>query len=693
MGKGTFIEEDFEPPGKNGGLKVSKIKTVFDSSQPDIVSRRNPIRINSHVPAFRSNTRTLCFRRQFFPGATLTDWNDWRWQLHNRITDMDNLSRILRLSEDEQMKSRGSTKQLPMAITPYYASLLDKENPLQPLRRTVVPTTAEYVYSPDEARDPLGEEHHSPVLGLVHRYPDRLLFLVTDFCSTYCRYCTRSRLVGNGSKSHFNMAQLKRAIAYIEASPTVRDVLLSGGDPLTLSDEKLEWLLSRLRRIQHLEFLRIGTKVPVVLPQRITPALTRILKRYHPLWISIHFTHPDELTPEVNQACERLADAGIPLGSQTVLLAGVNDNVETIKQLMHGLLKIRVRPYYLYQCDPILGSAHFRTPVAKAMEIIQGLRGHTTGYAVPTYVIDAPGGGGKIPLLPRYLVGRDGEDLLLKNYEGHIYRYPDPGGNLGSKSHSNRRGIQDTGKLMRIGITYDLREDYTLHKGVAKRVVRDLGVPTPGFYVIEKESDVAKVDLPFPLLAKPVAEGTGKGINAASKTLNQSQLISVCTRLLTTYKQPVLIETFLPGREFTVGIIGSGTDATAIGVLEVILRENAEPDVYSYLNKERYEDSVEYLLANDAIAEKAKEVALAVWRGLGCRDAGRIDLRADADGMLNFMEVNPLPGLHPEHSDLCIIAHRVGMAYRALIEAIIYSAISRVHKDEYSLGFSACLGK
>jgi D-alanine-D-alanine ligase len=510
-----------------------------------------------------------------------------------------------------------------------------------------------------------------------------------------------------------------------------------------------------------------------------------MLRRYHPLWMSIHFTHPDELTPEAEEACGRLADAGIPLGSQTVLLAGVNDNVETMKQLMHGLLRFRVKPYYLYQCDPILGSAHFRTSVEKGIEIIRGLRGHTTGYAVPTYVIDAPGGGGKIPLLPRYLVGRDGEDLLLKNYEGHIYRYPDPGGNLGSKSHSNRRGIQDTGKLMRIGITYDLREDYiaegfseeetaefdrdetiqaiqqslqdlgcetdrigniknltrrlgagdrwdvvfniaeglrgfgreaqvpalleaynipytfsdpmvlslTLHKGVAKRVVRDLGVPTPDFYVIEKESDVAKGDLPFPLLAKPVAEGTGKGINAASKTLNQSQLISVCTRLLTTYKQPVLIETFLPGREFTVGIIGSGTDATAIGVLEVILRENAEPDVYSYLNKERYEDSVEYLLANDAIAEKAKEVALAVWRGLGCRDAGRIDIRADANGTPNFMEVNPLAGLHPQHSDLCIIANMVDMSYRALIEAILHSAISRVHKDEYSLGFSACLGK
>jgi lysine 2,3-aminomutase len=234
--------------------------------------------------------------------------------------------------------------------------------------------------------------------------------------------------VGNGGKLAFNRAQLEHALAYIESHSSVRDVLISGGDPLTLSDEKLEWLLARLHGIRHVEFLRIGTKVPVVLPQRITPALTRMLRRYHPLWISIHFTHPNELTPEVEEACGRLADAGIPLGSQTVLLAGVNDKADTMKQLMHGLLRFRVKPYYLYQCDPILGSAHFRTPVEKGIEIVAGLRGHTTGYAVPTYVIDAPGGGGKIPICPSSFVGRDGDDVLLRNYQGRIYRYPDPGG-------------------------------------------------------------------------------------------------------------------------------------------------------------------------------------------------------------------------------------------------------------------------
>jgi lysine 2,3-aminomutase len=428
MTKETVSSEDFEPPGTRCGLGELKPETVIDFTQTTTPRTEAFFRKGSQIPRFRSSSRTLFFRRRFFPDATVADWNDWRWQVRHRIRNMDNLGRILQLSEDEWTKDTCPAKQLPIAITPYYASLLDRDNAQQPLRRTVVPVNAESLWSPGEAIDPLAEDHDSPVHGLVHRYPDRVLLLATGFCATYCRYCTRSRLVGNGGKLAFNKAQLENALAYIESHSSVRDVLISGGDPLTLSDEKLEWLLARLYSIRHVEFLRIGTKVPVVLPQRITPALTRMLKRYHPLWMSIHFTHPDELTPEVAEACGRLADAGIPLGSQTVLLAGVNDNVETMRNLMHELLRIRVKPYYLYQCDPILGSAHFRTPVEKGIEIITGLRGHTTGYAVPAYVIDAPGGGGKIPIFPASLVGRDGDDLLLKNYQGRLYRYPDPGG-------------------------------------------------------------------------------------------------------------------------------------------------------------------------------------------------------------------------------------------------------------------------
>jgi lysine 2,3-aminomutase len=303
-------------------------------------------------------------------------------------------------------------------------SLISPVDASQPLRRTVIPVADEMLRSPGEADDPLGEEGQSPVPGLVHRYPDRVLLLLTDFCSTYCRYCTRSRVVGHGGIVP-SRNRLEQAFAYIEKTLSIRDVLLSGGDPLMLGEEKLSWILSRLRAISHVEIIRIGTKVPAVLPQRITPSLVRMLRRHHPLWMSLHFTHPDECTPEAYRACAMLADAGIPLGSQTVLLKGVNDNVETMRGLVHQLLKMRVRPYYLYQCDPITGSAHFRTPVEKGLEIIRGLRGHTTGYGIPTYVIDAPGGGGKIPLMPDYVAGREPEALVLRNYENGIFRYPE----------------------------------------------------------------------------------------------------------------------------------------------------------------------------------------------------------------------------------------------------------------------------
>lgn len=366
------------------------------------------------------------FRRRFFPEASRTEWNDWRWQLRNRLRDLKALRRIVPLTADEEQAVSRLGDHLPVGITPYYASLIDPFDARDPLRKTLIPTAGELVQTLGEADDPLAEDSHMPVPGLVHRYPDRVLFLVTNFCATYCRYCTRARMVGQTGEYHFNNEQYQQALDYIAAHREIRDVLLSGGDPLTMVDERLEWLISRLRSIKHVEFIRVGSKVPAVLPQRVTPELCRMLRRYHPLWMSIHFMHPNELTPEVGQACERLADAGIPLGSQTVLTQGVNDDVETMKRLVHGLLKVRVRPYYLYQCDPISGSAHFRTSVEKGLEIIAGLRGHTTGYGVPTFVIDAPGGGGKIPLIPDSVVGRDGDFVVLRNYEGKTFRYPDP---------------------------------------------------------------------------------------------------------------------------------------------------------------------------------------------------------------------------------------------------------------------------
>ncbi|MGD0189300.1 MAG: KamA family radical SAM protein [Rhizomicrobium sp.] len=372
------------------------------------------------------------FYARFYPASAARDWNDWHWQFRNRIRTLNDLERVFILSDSERQAVGGHEGPLPVGITPYYASLMGRDDPFEPLRRTHVMTGDEYVRMPGEADDPLGEDHDTVVPGLVHRYPDRVLFLTTGTCSTYCRYCTRSRLVGNpGGEYQFSTRQWEKALGYLEAHTEVRDVLLSGGDPLSVGDDKLDWLLTRLRAIKHIEFLRIGTKVPVVLPQRVTKNLVRMLKKHHPLWMSIHFTHPKELTPEVTESTARLADAGIPLGSQTVLLKGINDDPSVMTPLMHGLLKRRVKPYYLYQCDPIRGSHHFRTSVDKGIEIIRALRGHTTGYATPTFVVDAPGGGGKILIAPDSVIGRDGDDLLLRNFEGNIYRYPDPGGALG----------------------------------------------------------------------------------------------------------------------------------------------------------------------------------------------------------------------------------------------------------------------
>lgn len=419
------------PPDAAAGCSTIGYNFLQPPAAP--LTLRTPIKKAPAFHRFPVSLHTREFKKEFYPDVSINEWNDWKWQVRHRIKDLKELSRIIQLSDDERKAIESHTGPLPVGITPYYASLLDRTDATQGLRRTHIPVNGEYLKVNGEADDPLGEDHDTATPGLVHRYPDRVLFLTTGFCSTYCRYCTRSRMVGNpGGEYTFSVSQWEKAAQYIEAHPEIRDCLLSGGDPLTIADDKLEWLLARLRSIKHLEFIRIGTKVPVVLPQRITPQLTRMLKRYHPLWMSIHFTHPDELTQEVQEACNRLADTGIPLGSQSVLLKGVNDDVETMKRLMHGLLKVRVRPYYIYQCDPVSGSSHFRTPVEKGLEIMRGLRGHTTGYANPTFVVDAPDGGGKIPLIPDYVVGREGDDLLLTNFEGGAFRYPDPEGTLGN---------------------------------------------------------------------------------------------------------------------------------------------------------------------------------------------------------------------------------------------------------------------
>jgi len=363
--------------------------------------------------------------RGFWSDVAEADWNDWRWQLKHRITTLEQLQRFLpTLTPEEYEGTILANHKLALAITPYFFNLIDAADEHCPIRRQVVPRVEETFTAPWEMSDPCGEDSHSPVPGLVHRYPDRVLFLVTDRCAAYCRYCTRSRMVSNASGYDFH-PQFERQIQYVREHPEIRDVLLSGGDPLLLSDEKLEMLLHRLRSIPHVEFLRIGTRIPIFLPQRITPELCAMLRKYHPLFISIHSNHPRELTTEVRDALGRLADAGVPLGNQAVLLRHVNDDSTVMRALMQKLLMCRVKPYYIYQCDLISGSAHLRASVRKGLEIMENLRGHTTGYAVPQYVIDAPGGGGKVPINPDYILSRNKDRVIIRNFEGRIFEYPE----------------------------------------------------------------------------------------------------------------------------------------------------------------------------------------------------------------------------------------------------------------------------
>ena len=364
-------------------------------------------------------------RKILFPEVTDEQWNDWKWQVKNRIETLDQLKKYIKLTPEEEEGVRKTLSTLRMAITPYYLSLIDPDDPHCPIRRQAIPTAAETFQAPEDLLDPLHEDEDSPTPGLTHRYPDRVLMLITDMCSMYCRHCTRRRFAGQKDAESPN-DRIEKCIEYVERTPVVRDVLLSGGDALMVSDAKLEYIIKRLRAIPHVEIIRIGSRTPVVCPQRITDDLCNMLKKYHPIWLNTHFNHPNEVTPESAAACARLADAGIPLGNQSVLLRGVNDCVHVMKHLVHELVKMRVRPYYIYQCDLSMGLEHFRTPVSKGIEIIEGLRGHTSGFAVPTFVVDAPGGGGKTPVMPQYVISQSPGKVVLRNFEGVITTYTEP---------------------------------------------------------------------------------------------------------------------------------------------------------------------------------------------------------------------------------------------------------------------------
>ncbi|SDK87309.1 lysine 2,3-aminomutase [Natronincola ferrireducens] len=362
---------------------------------------------------------------ELWKNVTEEEWNDWQWQVKNRITTLEELKKVINLTEEEETGILKCLETLRMGITPYYAALMDENDPNCPVRKQAVPRTIELMKGSADMEDPLHEDVDSPVPGLTHRYPDRVLMLITDMCSMYCRHCTRRRFAGQNDTG-MPLDKIDAAIEYIKNTPQVRDVLLSGGDCLLVSDERLEYIISKLRAIDHVQVIRLGSRAPVVIPQRITPDLVGMLKKYHPIWLNTHFNHPKELTEEAKKALTLLADAGIPLGNQSVLLRGINDCVHIMRDLVHQLVRNRVRPYYIYQCDLSMGIEHFRTTVAKGIEIIEGLRGHTSGYAVPTFVVDAPGGGGKIPVMPNYLLSQSSNRVVLRNYEGVITTYTEP---------------------------------------------------------------------------------------------------------------------------------------------------------------------------------------------------------------------------------------------------------------------------
>ncbi len=774
--------------------------------------------IRNVVPDYGGSVR-LC--------GDVPDWQDWQWQLRNRIRSVPRLQEYFPALDPAGIPAAAA--KFPLAITPYYASLMRRPDASDPIFRMSVPQAAELFDFPYLHEDPLEEDQDSPVPGLVHRYPDRALLIATSMCAMYCRHCTRKRVAGQ-RESCISNTRLERAVRYLRAHPEIRDVIISGGDPLTMSTQALEAVIAAVRSVPSVDVVRLGTRAPVTLPMRVTADLVAMLKNYHPIYVNTHFNHPAEITAESAAACRMLADAGIVLGNQSVLLRGVNDDPQLLAELFRGLLRIRVRPYYLFQCDLVRGVEHFRTPISRGIEIMEYLRGRLDGLAIPTYVVDSPHGGGKLPVLPNYIVSISPTHTVLRNFEGMLVSYPEPVSGEQSLSaraeptgtasgvwelaagrstrilprdatrlarrrqrvgeramearpavgtavsgptatpHVVERRRHRSGKLS-VGMVYDLRSDYlregftaeqvaefdseetitaladglrdlgyepdligharalakrlvagdrwdlvfniaegvsgrsreaqvpsllemygipctfsdplvcalTLDKALTKRIVAAAGLPTPRFRVIADEAELPSVDLAYPLFAKPNAEGTGKGVDAASRIESPKQLRQVCRRLLAKYAQPVLIEEYLPGREFTVGILGTGPDARVLGSLEVVVRADAPTRDYGYAVKEKCEKFVEYLpVARDGLRAEIEQLALAAHRVCECRDVGRVDIRLDAAGEPSFIEINPLPGLHPTHSDLPMIATAEGMSYRELLEGIVRSAVRRV---------------
>jgi lysine 2,3-aminomutase len=427
-----------------GSPTVSVADSPPRSRDKSPASSTEPARHLNPTAYPRPGLAPVTWRERYFPDVPDEDWNDWRWQFRNRITSLAKLERYFVFAPGEREILENVLTEFRLGITPYYLSLIDPDDPADPLRLQAVPSAEEFLYGEQGEPDPLAEDDFSPVPGIVHRYPDRCLLIATNVCALYCRYCTRKRIMEEGDAPPPVQA-FDAMVDYIAQTPAIRDVIISGGDPLTWSSRRLRHLLGRLRAIPHLEIIRLGTRVPVTLPQRIDAELCAAIEEFGPIWINVHFNHPREVTSDAAVACDRLLRSGIPLNNQAVLLRGVNDDAEVMKSLVHALMRIKVRPYYLYNCDPVRGSHHFRTPISKGIEIVEALRGHTSGLAVPVFVVDAPGGGGKVPVQPDYLLSYRNGRAVIRNFQGRVFEYDDPSigaGNANARDSKRRRSIR-----------------------------------------------------------------------------------------------------------------------------------------------------------------------------------------------------------------------------------------------------------
>jgi len=447
--KTSSVIKNNSPGVVGAGPLGESIKSDAEEEPPSLVLEEPP-------------SKSATARDRFFAHIPEREWNDWRWHFRNRITTIDELTKFIPLSSEEKAQLKLVTIQYPLSVTPYYLSLINPDDPDDPVRKQVVPSFKEITLGGTNPEDPLAEERDSVVPGLVHRYPDRVLAVLTDICPVFCRHCTRKREWRNGGWVH-NQGKINAMLEYIRQHKVIRDVIISGGDPLTLSTRRLEEVISGLRGIKHVEIIRIGTRFPVVLPQRIDDELCTMLSRYGPIWLNTHFNHDREITPEAAEACDRLLRSGVPVNNQSVLLRGVNDSVEAQAKLCQGLLKIKVRPYYLFQCDEVRGTEHLRTPVEVGIKIIEGLRGHTSGLAVPTFVIDLPQGGGKVPLQPSYVISQTEDGLILRNYQDRLFHYRNP------KSANALRSSRQNGKPVGIPSASLFTEaDFPLQTEVAR---------------------------------------------------------------------------------------------------------------------------------------------------------------------------------------------------------------------------------